>query len=95
MKKMRLKNEKIVRVQFELNEQGIKELEKLMEATSVATRKDLFNNALTLLEWAVKERQKGRVIASVDETEEKYKEIEMPVLSNAVKNRNKINLVVA
>lgn len=92
---MRLKNEKIVRVQFELNEQGIKELEKLMEATNVATRKDLFNNALTLLEWAVKERQKGRIIASVNETEEKYKEIEMPVLSNAAKNRNKTNLVVA
>lgn len=87
MKKMKsiLKNNRKIRIQFELNEQGAQELEKLMEVTDVATRKDLFNNALTFLEWAIKERQRGRTIASIDEDNKRYKEIEMPILSNAAK----------
>ncbi|MBA7496879.1 hypothetical protein ES702_07488 [subsurface metagenome] len=94
MKKMKsiLKNNRKIRIQFELNEQGAQELEKLMEATDVATRKDLFNNALTLLEWAIKEKRKGRTIASLDEKEQKYKEIEMPILSRAAKS--KVSLVI-
>lgn len=85
--RVKLKNNKMTRIQFELTEQGVQEFEKLMEATNVATRKDLLNNALTLLEWAIKERQKRRIIASVDERNQKYKEIEMPILSKAAKSK--------
>ena len=60
--RVKLKNNKMTRIQFELTEQGVQEFEKLMEATNVATRKDLLNNALTLLEWAIKERQKGELL---------------------------------
>jgi hypothetical protein len=71
----------MARIQFELSEEKLNELESLMEETGVRTKKDLFNNALTLLEWAIAERKAGRIIASVDEKENKYKEIVMPVLS--------------
>lgn len=71
----------MTRIQFELSEERLNELESLMEETGVRTKKDLFNNALTLLEWAIAERKAGRIIASVDEKENKYKEIVMPVLS--------------
>jgi len=84
--RVKFKNEKMYRIQFELDELGVKHLEKLRQVTNVATRKDLLNNAVTLLEWAIKEKQKGRVIASIDEKNERYKEIEMPVLSNAAKS---------
>ena len=73
---------RITRIQFELSEDRNKELEALMEKTGTRTKKDLFNNALTLLEWAVKEKRTGRIIASVDERGKKYKEIVMPVLEN-------------
>lgn len=72
---------KMTRIQFEMSEEKVKELEALMEEGGVRTKKDLFNNALTLLEWSLRERKAGRIIASVDEKEKRYKEIEMPILS--------------
>ena len=70
----------MVRIQLELPEDQVAELDELMRATKVRTRKDLFNNALTLFDWAVKEKRAGRVIASVDESQEVVKEILMPSL---------------
>jgi len=56
----------MVRIQLDLPEDQVAELDKLMEETRLTTRKDLFNNALTLFSWAVKAKKAGRVIASVD-----------------------------
>lgn len=74
------------RVQFDLNEQRLAELEKLMVMGGVGNRKELFNNALTLLEWAMKERSEGRSIASVSTDSDSYRELEMPILMNAGKH---------
>ena len=76
-----MRNNKKTRIQFELTERGVREFEELEKTTDVATKKELFDNAFTLLKWAVKEKRNGRIIASVDEKHEKYKEIELPVLS--------------
>ncbi|MCI0487941.1 MAG: hypothetical protein L0229_15220 [Blastocatellia bacterium] len=70
-----------VRIQFELPEEKVRELERLMQETGIGTRKDFFNNALTLLEWAIHERKAGHVIASLDEKNKQYKELVMPILS--------------
>ncbi len=70
----------MIRIQFELPEEKVKELQALMDEAGIATRKDLFNNALTLFEWALKECRSGRTIASVDEHNKKYKELVMPAL---------------
>ena len=51
-----------------------------MEKAGVTTKRELFNNALSLFEWAAKERMSGRVIASVDPGADKYKEIIVPAL---------------
>ena len=71
----------MTRIQFELPEDKVRELERLMAASGIKTKKEFFNNALTLLEWAIKEKKAGRTIASIDETAHSYKEIVMPVLS--------------
>ena len=63
-----------IRIQLDISSDKMKELEALMMKTGVRTRKDLLNNALTLLEWAIEERGKGRIIASLDETNKSYKE---------------------
>lgn len=73
-----------VRVQVDFDDRRIKELDALMETCGIATRKELLNNALTLFEWAVQQVLQGRMIASVNEAEQKYRELQMPVLSAAV-----------
>jgi ATP/maltotriose-dependent transcriptional regulator MalT len=65
------------RVQFELQDERAKELDQLVDKTGLKTRVRLLNEALTLYEWAINERESGRIIASVDETRDSYKEILM------------------
>ena len=72
----------MIRIQLDMPDERVKELDALMEITGSVTRKELFNNALTLLEWAVKEKKQGRSIASVDEQDKKLKELIMPALEN-------------
>jgi len=71
----------LVRIQLELPEEQVTELEMLMEDLNLRTRKDLFNNALTLLEWAVNEKKAGRAIASIDDDQGKLRELVMPALA--------------
>ena len=70
----------IVRMQFELPRDKADELDVLMSETGIGTKKELFNNALTLLKWALKETRRGNTIASIDEKHGKYRELQMPIL---------------
>lgn len=72
----------MVRIQLDLPEEQVKELDELMRETHIGTRKDLFNNALTLFQWAVKAKRSGRIIASMDEENGTAKELVMPALEN-------------
>jgi hypothetical protein len=72
----------MTRIQFELPEEKVAELKKLMEESGIKTRKDLLNNALMLLEWAISERRAGRTIVSIDEKKNRFKEVLMPILSS-------------
>ena len=74
-----------MRVQFELTDEKAKELDAFMSQIGVTTKKDLFENSLSLLEWAVKEIQANpnRVIGSIDEEKDSYKELQMAIFSNA------------
>jgi hypothetical protein len=87
----------MIRIQLELPEEQVQSLDKLMETINLRTRKDLFNNALTLLEWAVKEKSAGRTIASIDDESKRIKELLMPVLESvpALKSRSKTVLVAS
>ncbi|MEX3693041.1 hypothetical protein AB3X91_34315 [Paraburkholderia sp. BR14263] len=78
-------NAKLQRVQFDVPEDRLAELQQLMKTCGIETRKDLFNNALTLLEWAVRESTRGRTIASVSDDEKSYRELQMPALLHASK----------
>jgi hypothetical protein len=70
------------KIQLELPKERIAEIEDLMRRTNTATKKDFINNALTLLEWAIEERENGRIITSLDERNKSYKELVMPILSS-------------
>lgn len=75
---------KEMRFQVELDEKRLNELEVLMKEIGVSTKKDMFNWALTILEWCVKERKQGRIIASVDEKAKKMKELDTPIFGRVV-----------
>jgi hypothetical protein len=82
---------KLIRVQLDMPEERIKDLQHIMAKTGVSTRKDVFENALALFEWAVNERMNGRKIASLDEKEDGFRELLMPALAsvkNEAKNKN-------
>jgi len=72
---------RITRVQLDLPAERVAQLDRLADEAGFSTRKDLFNNALALLQWAVKETRRGRAIASVDEKAERFTELNMPFLS--------------
>jgi glutamate/tyrosine decarboxylase-like PLP-dependent enzyme len=75
-----------MRLNIELPEARVDDLKLLMTRLGVETYKDLFNNALTLLEWTVTEVTAGRSIASVDEAANKYRELAMPIFDHARKS---------
>lgn len=60
----------------------IKELDLLMFQLGLKTRRDLFNNALTLLFWAARQKMEGRIITSTDEKNNLYRELSMPALDS-------------
>jgi hypothetical protein len=66
------------RLQFLVPDERAREIDDLVKRTGLPNRTDLLNNALTLLEWAVRERENGRIIGSIDEQAERYKEVELP-----------------
>jgi len=73
-----------------MSEDQVKRLEVLMKATHLSTKKDLFNYALTLFEWAVDERRCGKLIAALDPKENRYKEILMPPLEAAARKEAEV-----
>lgn len=77
---------KKVRIQFETSEEKVKDMESLMEEGGVRTKRELFNNALTLLEWAAEEKRAERAIVSMSKNG-KCKELVMPWMSHVRNNK--------
>jgi hypothetical protein len=82
------------RVQLELSAERLTELDRLMAECDIRTRVELINTALNVLEWAIEERKSGRIIASVDEANMRYKELMIPAFS-AVRAAQRRALVAA
>ncbi len=72
-----------MRIQIELDEQGVAIVNKVRDMTGLSTYKELFNNAITLLDWAARQAYKGLAIAAADEEKQQYRELEMPALQYA------------
>lgn len=71
------------RFQFDVKEARVPEVRALMKDIGAESNKELFDNALTLLEWAVGEVKSGNTIASVNESKQMYRELQMPALRHA------------
>jgi hypothetical protein len=74
-----------VRFQLDLSPEQMDRIAELMGVCDLSSRKDLFNNAMSLFEWAVDEVRKGNIIASYNVEANQYVELRMPALSHAAK----------
>jgi hypothetical protein len=72
-----------MRVQFEITAEQSKKIEELMKKTGTTTKKDLLNDALSMLQWAVRQVSNGRVVGSIDEKDNSYRELNTPTLEHA------------
>lgn len=68
------------RFQFDVAGSDAAHLEQLKATTGLNTNQKLFDEALTLLDWAVAQAKEGRIIASIDEQNQVYRELAMPAL---------------
>jgi hypothetical protein len=68
------------KLQIDVPDERLEELQALMRKCDINTYKDLFNNAMTLLEWAARQSEDGRMVASVDEQNMRFRELSMPIL---------------
>lgn len=78
-----------MRIQVEFDDDGVSLIERLKMKTGISTYRDLFNNALALLDWAVRQRESGRMIFSADDLKKEYREMQMPALEYAARNRQR------
>ncbi len=78
----------MVRIQLELPEGRVAELDELAARLHLRTRKDLLNTAITLLEWAASEKTAGHKIASVDMESQVLRELVMPGLESLAKRNH-------
>lgn len=70
------------RITLDVPDEKFEEIKLLCERLRLATRKDLFNNAITPLQWAEEQIASGRVIASVDDEAKSFRELSMPIFAN-------------
>lgn len=76
-----------MRLNFEFSDDRVAELKELQSETGAESMKDLVNNAFTLLEWAVKETRDGNEIAAVNEADETYRVLVLPMLQRVARKR--------
>jgi hypothetical protein len=74
-----------MRLNFEFPEDRVQELKDLQAEAGAENMKELVNNALTILEWAIKEVKNGNEIAAVNENDQVYRVLVTPLLERAAK----------
>ena len=70
----------IYKLQVELNMEQLAGLNELQDAGGLRTKKELLDNALTLLKWAVRQKRQGHLIISMNPETGAVRELEVPYL---------------
>ena len=77
------------RFNMNITDDGYQEIQDMMKAGGIATQKELLQQALSLLRWAMRESRSGRKLGLMDE-EGNFAEVVMPALDRA--KDSKVNL---
>jgi large subunit ribosomal protein L7/L12 len=70
-----------MRIQIELDELGVETMNRIKAAAKRddMSHKEFFDNAIAFLNWGVKQLLKGRQIASIDDRNQNYAQMTMPL----------------
>lgn len=71
----------VVRLQFDVRRAQLTVIDSLVEICGLSSKKELFNNSLALINWAVQETRKGRRIASYNEKTDEIELVALPALN--------------
>jgi hypothetical protein len=74
------------KLQVELNQKQLEALNELQDAGGLRTKKELLDNALTLLKWAVRQKREGNLIVSMNAATGGIRELQLPYLETAREN---------
>jgi len=72
-----------MRIQIVVDDTYKSMLDELKLITGLTQWQDLFSDAITMFNWGVQQRLQGRIVTSMDEREENYRELQMPSLERA------------
>ena len=78
-------------LQFEVSDQEIEKLDEMLKETNLDSYKDLLNNSLSLFYWAAQQVKNGKVIAAVDESAQKYTEVQMQALQHIAETKKTLD----
>lgn len=74
------------KLQVELNQNQLDALNELQDAGGLRTKKELLDNALTLLKWAVRQKREGNLIVSMNAATGGIRELQLPYLEAVREN---------
>jgi hypothetical protein len=74
-----------VRFQVEISKDRAGLIDELRTRCGIESRKELFDTAITLLDWAVSEVEAGRDVASVNREKKEFEVLRMTELTHAAR----------
>jgi hypothetical protein len=79
----KINTDELVRFQVEIKPSLLAEIELLQQLCGLSSKKEVFNNAVTLLRWAALQKRNGFLIASINKDGEIHRELQLPCLEQA------------
>jgi hypothetical protein len=78
----KLVNRGLLRIQFDVTPMQMTNIEELIREFSsvISNKRELLNNAISLLKWAVQERKRGRAIGALDTENKVFYSLTFPAL---------------
>ncbi len=71
------------RYQFDVPAEEVGHIDQMKAVIGAGSNGELFDNALTLLDWAITQVKAGRKLASIADDGSTYRELVMPALEKA------------
>jgi hypothetical protein len=76
-----------MRLNLEVNAEQMGSVKTLIRRTGARDMKDLINNAISILEWAVEETGQGNEIVAINRDTSNYRVLVTPLLQHVARHR--------
>ena len=72
--------QQVSRLQIDVRPALMTRFNRLLALGELSTQRELLDTSVTVLEWAVNQRLKGRIVGSLDDSSGIFRELQMPYL---------------